>query len=121
MSGKLIGDDIGEQATVRVDAIRSSSRFFFWVIPLCTANSDRALGVMKKAQQTGLHPIAQKEDDGENQALRARHTKSNQRGYPQTRANIKLAKSKRLYPTKGDIQPDIVMQPPPPSSTSLLR
>ena len=29
LSGKLIGDDIGERATVRVDAIHSLSQSFF--------------------------------------------------------------------------------------------
>ena len=115
LSGKLFGDDFGERAKAWVHVIHSlswSSLVFFWLGDfLCATNSDRALGVAKKFQRTGLHIVAKTEDDGKNRALRARQTRSDQ-WTTRTKANIKLVKSKRVNQTKVDLQPDIAMQPP---------
>ena len=96
----------------------SSSVFFDWVTPLCTTNSERALGVAEEVQRTGLHYIAQKGDNGESQVLRARKQEVTQ----ETSTKQELMLSQKEF-TKPRLTSNQILQynPLPLSSMSLPR
>ena len=72
---KFFGNNFGQRAKDRMDAIRSlsksSSVFFRLGDPLHETSSDWALGVAKKVQPTNLSPTDPKEQSGGGRALRA--------------------------------------------------
>ena len=126
LSGKLFGNDIGERAKSRVDAICSLSRlasvFFLAGQPPCAQQIQTGpWGSRKRPSEQVDTLLVKRRTIGKAGFSGPGRQKVSKKVTPEQKLTLSLQIQKRLYPTKVDIQPDIAMQPPPPSSMSLPR